>query len=73
MSIVNLGIQCVGVMRKEGSEVFERAIKYASNLKQLREATVQLKEQVKESMHQPIDFLLIDITERLAEFDSNAP
>ena len=64
MSIVNLGLQCVGVMRKEGSEVFERAIKYASNLKQLREATVQLKEQVKESMHQPID-LLTDITERL--------
>ena len=64
MSIVNLGLQCVGVMRKEGSEEFERAIKYASNLKQLREATVQLKEQVKESMHQPID-LLTDITERL--------
>lgn len=64
MSIVNLGLQCVGIMRKEGSEKFERAIKYASNLKQLREATVQTKEEVKESLSQPVELLKI-ITERL--------
>ena len=32
MSIVNLGLQCVGIMRKEGSNDFERSIKHAHNL-----------------------------------------
>jgi hypothetical protein len=64
MSIVNLGLQSVGIMRREGSENFERAIKYAKNLSQLREATSQLEKEVKESLCQPIE-LLKSITERL--------
>ena len=35
MSIVNLGLQCVGIMRKEGTAGFEAAIKSANNLHQL--------------------------------------
>ena len=33
MSVINLGLQCVGMMRKEGSTDFEKAIKNANNLK----------------------------------------
>ena len=39
MSIINLGLQCIGMMRKEGSPEFEKAIKNAKNLKALREAS----------------------------------
>ena len=35
MSIVNLGLQCVGIMRTKGSDEFEQAIKNANNLHQL--------------------------------------
>ena len=35
MSIVNLGLQCVGIMRKEGNTDFERSIKHANNLEQV--------------------------------------
>ena len=48
-------------MRKEGSPEFERAIK---NLKQLCETTSHLKEDVKQSLYDPID-LLSSVTERL--------
>ena len=57
-------LRFIGVMRKEGSPEFERAIKYAKNLKQLREATSHLKEDVKQSLYDPID-LLSSVTERL--------
>ena len=33
MSVVNLGLQYVGIMRKEGSTEFEKTIKNANNLK----------------------------------------
>ena len=33
MSVVNLGLQYVGIMRKEGSTEFEKTIKKANNLK----------------------------------------
>ena len=38
MSVINLGLQCVGMMRKEGSTDFEKAIKNANNLKAVRAA-----------------------------------
>ena len=64
MSIVNLGLQCVGMMRTEGSQEFERAIKYAKNLSQLREAASNYRSDVKTSIQPPIE-LLTNITERL--------
>ena len=38
MSILNLGLQCVGLMRAKMSDDFESAIANANNLKQLRQA-----------------------------------
>ena len=64
MSIVNLGLQCVGIMRKEGSSNFERSVKNAHNLEEVRKATPECKEEVKESLKLPLQ-LLRDITSRL--------
>ena len=62
MSIVNLGLQCVRVMRTEGSQEFERAIKHANNLSQIREASSNYKADVKMLVQSPIE-LLSSITE----------
>lgn len=65
MSIVNLGLKSVGMMRTEGSEEFERAIKHAKNLAQLREAASnKYKTDVELSLQSPIE-LLTSITQRL--------
>ena len=61
---MNLGLQCVGMMRKEGSNDFERSVKHANNLEQVRKATSDLKKEVKESLLPPLQ-LLNDITSRL--------
>jgi len=39
MSVINLGLQCIGIMCSEGSVEFEKAIKNANNLKALRRAS----------------------------------
>ena len=36
MSIVNLGMQCIGVMREKGGSDFEEAVKKSKNLKDIR-------------------------------------
>ena len=64
MSIVNLGLQCVGMMRKEGSANFERSVN------NIRKATSELKKNVKESLTPPTQ-LLRDITGRLKLKDKN--
>ena len=65
MSAINLGLQCVGMMRKEGSSEFEKAIKNANNLNAVREATKQsYKHEVRTSL-QPSLQLLTAITSRL--------
>jgi len=38
MSLLNLGLQCVDLMRREGSELFERDMVQCGNLKTLRNA-----------------------------------
>lgn len=38
-SIINLGLLCIGMMKKEGTPKYERAIQNANNLKALREPT----------------------------------
>ena len=50
MSIVSLGLQCVGIMRKEGSNNFERSVKNAHNLEEVHKATSKSKEEVKECL-----------------------
>jgi hypothetical protein len=51
-------------MRKEGSNDFERSVKNANNLEEVRKATSALKGEVKESLKPPLQ-LLRDITSRL--------
>lgn len=58
MSVINLGLQCVGMMRKEGSSEFEKAIENANNLNAVREATKQsYKHEVKTSLQSPLQLL----------------
>ena len=38
MSIINLGLQCVGIMRREGGAQFEQAIKNVNNVNAICEA-----------------------------------
>ena len=64
MSIVNLGLQCIGIMHKEGSPEFERAVKHSNNLSQVCEAAAKYKEEVKSSLQPPVE-LLQSVTERL--------
>ena len=52
------------IMRKEGSSNFERSVKNAHNLEEVRKATSEYKEEVKESLKLPLQ-LLRDITSRL--------
>ena len=64
MSIVNLGLQCVGIMRTKGSDKFEQAIKNANNLNQLRESAHKFKEEYNKSIAAPKG-LLASIMRRL--------
>ena len=64
MSIVNLGLQSVGVMRKEMPTEAEKALKNCNSLKQIRSAGEMFREEIAESMKAPID-LLSDLMLRL--------
>lgn len=64
MSIVNLGLQCVGIMRTKGSDEFEQAIKNANNLHQLRESAHNFKVEYNKSIAAPKE-LLASIMRRL--------
>ena len=65
MSVINLGLQCIGMMRTAGSIEFEKAIKNANSLKVLRKATEENhRDDVKASLSSPLN-LLKTITERL--------
>ena len=57
MAIVNLGLQCIGVMRSEGSADFEKMVKSCKNMKDIRNKCSTLKEDVADSLKQPIDLL----------------
>jgi len=64
MSIVNLGLQCIGMMRRERSQEIERAIKHAKNISQVCEASPNYKADLEMSLQSPIE-LLTSITEWL--------
>ena len=40
MSIINLVLQCIGVMREKGGEEFEKSVQKCNSLKELREAGI---------------------------------
>lgn len=67
MSTLNLGLQSVGLMRKEGSEQFEREVSRCGSLKTLRKAAeerVEFKEEALDSV-EPVKILLTQVFERL--------
>ena len=64
MSIVNLGLQSVGVMRKEMSAEAEKALKNCNTLKSIRSTGDRYRKEIAESVQVPID-LLSDIMRRL--------
>ena len=70
MLTINLGCQCVGLMREEGPAQFEAAINNANNLGQLQKNALHFKDEVKTTLNQPIE-LLSDILQRLMLKDKN--
>lgn len=61
MSILNLALQSVGLMRKEQSEDFEKKVKSLSSISQLRDLTSQSIEYKQEMMDsfEPVNVCLI--------------
>jgi len=67
MSVINLGLQSVGLMRQETDEEFEAIIGKYNTMEQLRQAAKkkpELKEKVLDSI-EPIKIMLSDIITRL--------
>lgn len=61
MSILNLALQSVGLMRKEQSEDFEKKVKSLSSISQLRDLASQSIEYKQEMMDsfEPVNVCLI--------------
>ena len=57
MSVVNLGLQSVGVMRKEMPAEAEKAIKNCNSLKQIWSAGDKFRKEIAESVKAPTDLL----------------
>ncbi|XP_065883057.1 uncharacterized protein [Dysidea avara] len=67
MSLLNLGLQCVGMMRREGSESFEREMAQCGNMKAIRKAGDKregFKGDLEDSV-EPVKGLLSQIFQRL--------
>ena len=56
MSIINIGLQCVRLMRAKASEEFESAMYNCNSLKELRHVC-KSREEVALSLKPPIDLL----------------
>ena len=67
MSIVNLGLQCVGLMRGKMSEEHEKAIEHCNSLAQLREVSKKKNAVIPAILDSiaPVKILLTDIMHRL--------
>ena len=57
MSIVNLGMQCIGIMREKMSEEFEKAVGSSNNLKDLRSRSVDFKSNISSYLKTPKDLI----------------
>ena len=67
MSVVNLGLQSVGLMWQQTNEEFETIISKCNSMEQLRQAAKRnpaLKEKVLDSI-EPVKIMLTDIITRL--------
>ena len=62
MSIVNLGMQCIGVMREKMGDEFEKAVKSAKNIKDIRKSCSGFKSDVSKSLKSPKDLIASIIT-----------
>ena len=51
--VERLGIQCLGIMRSQGEEEFEKSVKSYNNLKQIRENCSLFKEDVQKALQPP--------------------
>ena len=68
MSILNLGLQIVGLMRKECSRASEEVLKNCNSLKQIRAAVAQNPEMADDIVDsiEPVRLLIYDLFQRLA-------
>ena len=57
MSIVNLGMQCIGIMREKMGDDFEQAVKNANNLKDIRKNCSEMKHDVSKSLESSKDLI----------------
>ena len=64
MSIINLGLQCVGVMRRKGGENFERCVATCNTLKDLRSKCNDFKSNVIDTL-EPAKELISNVIKRL--------
>ena len=64
MAIVNLGLQCIGIMRSKVSDEFEEAIKNCNNLKECRSSLSSMRSKMDQTLA-PTIALLHDIMKRL--------
>ena len=67
MSTVNLGMQCVGLMRKKGTDNYEREASKCNSLSDLRKAAIKSDSFRQESLDsvEPVKLLLSDLFQRL--------
>ena len=68
MSVLNLGLQCVGLARQQMSDEFEKEVLKCNNLSELREHLTEMKLMVQESLS-PVKALLCSIFSRLKVHD----
>lgn len=57
MSIVNHGMQCVGIMREKMGEEFEKSVVSCKNLKGLRSRSFRFKSDISSSLTTPRDLI----------------
>ena len=67
MSIVNLGLQCVGIMREKMDDSYEQQVAKCSNMSQLRHLAAEKSEVIPSTLDSvaPIKIVLSDILQRL--------
>lgn len=73
MSILNLELQCVGLIMKEGSEIFEREASKCNSLKDLRKTPDRCPDFKGEALTsvEPVKLLLTQVFERLQLKEKN--
>lgn len=69
MSILNLGLQCVGLAQSKMSEEFEKEVAKCNNLSDLRQNLKGMKADIEDSLS-PIKVLLCTLFCRLKLHDS---